>query len=161
MRFLLISILAVFAVGCATPYQSAGLTGGYSETQLAPDVFRVSFQGNGYTSGDRAKDFVLLRAAELCLQRGFTCFAIIDESNSTTTSSFSTPGQSQTTGYAYVCGNTTTYMMSTTYSPGQTFFFHKPNAGLLVQGFHTKPAGIFTFDAPFLQQSVRQRYGIN
>ncbi len=70
-----------FLSGCATSYQQKGFTGGYSETQLAPDVFRVNFQGNGYTSSERAQDFALLRAAELSLERGFRYFALLDETD--------------------------------------------------------------------------------
>ena len=89
----LVAIAAVvFASGCATPYQSNSLTGGFSDTRLAPDVFRVTFRGNGYTSDERAQDFAMLRAAELSLQHGFTCFAIFDERHSSTPFSVSTPG---------------------------------------------------------------------
>ena len=59
--------LALVLSGCATAYQSNSLTGGYTDTQLAPDVFRVSFSGNAFTSNDRVQDFALLRAAELTL----------------------------------------------------------------------------------------------
>ena len=39
-----ISGVFVFALltGCATTYQPAGFTGGYSQTQLAENVFHVS-----------------------------------------------------------------------------------------------------------------------
>src|SRR5438128_1156200 len=90
---------AILLSGCATSYQSNGFTGGYSETRLAPDVFRVVFNGNGYTSGERAQDFALLRASDLTIQGGCSYFAIIDEKNSTSTSSFTTPGHAQTTAY--------------------------------------------------------------
>ncbi len=60
---LLASVFSLwFLSGCATSYQQRGFAGGYSETQLAPDVFRVNFEGNGYTSSERAQDFALLRA---------------------------------------------------------------------------------------------------
>jgi hypothetical protein len=163
-------------VGCATPYQSTSFRGGYSETALAPDIFRVIFRGNGYTSPERAQDFALLRASELTLQRGFTCFAIFDERISTTTQSFTTPGYAHTTasGTGYSSGNIylnpyggsysgTSSMdvnATTTYSPPQTYVFYKPQTGLLIKAFQSKPEGIFTFDAGFLQQSVKQKYGI-
>lgn len=162
--------------GCATSYQSNGLTGGYSDTQLAPDVFRVVFCGNGYTEAERAQDFALLRAAELTLQQGFTCFAVIDEQNSTKTSSFTTPGYANTTatgtgsssGNIYLnpyggnySGTSSAYVnSSTTYTPPQTHVFYKPRTGLLVKAFQTKPEGIFTFDASFLQQSLKKKYRI-
>lgn len=70
--FLLIGGFSLLLLeGCATSHQEKGFTGGYSETQLAPDVFRVNFAGNGYTSSERAQDFALLRAAELSLVHEF------------------------------------------------------------------------------------------
>ncbi len=36
--------------GCSTSYQSDSWTGGYSEIQLADNIYKVSFRGNGYTS---------------------------------------------------------------------------------------------------------------
>jgi hypothetical protein len=162
--------------GCATPYQSNGFSGGYSETQFAPDAFRVVFRGNGYTSPERAQDFALLRASELTIQHGFTCFAIIDENDSTTTSSFTTPGHSETTAYGtgYSSGNiylnpyggtysgtSSAYVnANTTYTPPQTYVFYKPRSGLLFRCFQTKPDGIFTFDAAFLEQSLTLKYHI-
>lgn len=148
----------ILVSGCATPYHPAGFMGGFSETQLAPDVFRVTFRGNGYTSDERAQDFAMLRASELSLQNGFTCFAIIDERDSSTPFTVSTPGHSYTTGTAYVSGNNVSYTGHTTYSPGYTFTFFKPKTGLLFRCFQAKPDAIFTFDASFLKNSVRQKY---
>lgn len=146
--------------GCATSYQQKGFTGGYSETQLAPDVFRVNFQGNGYTSSERAQDFALLRAAELSLEKGFRYFALLDESSSSKLSTFTTSGSAYTTGSASVIGNTATYSGHTTYTPGQTYFISKPHTGVLVRGFTSKPDDIYTFDAEFLQQSLKRTYNL-
>ncbi|MBI5384438.1 MAG: hypothetical protein HZA90_07090 [Verrucomicrobia bacterium] len=152
--------MAIYLSGCATSYQSSGFTGGYKETQLAPDVFRVTFRGNRYTSPERAQDFSMLRASELALQHGFTHFAVVDERRSTTAHSFTTSGHATTTGTAYVYGNQATYSGQTIYTPGQTHTFYKPRTGLVVQFFKTKPDGIFAFDAAFLQQSIKQTYKI-
>jgi len=149
-----------FLSGCATSYHQKGFTGGYSETQLAPDVFRVNFQGNGYTSSERAQDFALLRAAELSLERGFRYFALLDETSSNKLSTFTTSGSAYTTGSAYGIGNTATYSGHTTYTPGQTFLISKPHTGLLVRGFTNKPNDIYTFDAEFLRQSLKQKYNL-
>jgi hypothetical protein len=162
--------------GCATSYKSNGFTGGYTNTQLTPDVFRVSFRGNAYTSPERAQDFALLRASELTLQHGFICFAIIDEQNSTTTQTYTTPSQSETTAYGtgesygnvylnpyggtYEGNSSLSVHSTTTYSSGQTYVFYKPRTGLLIRCFQKKPDGIFTFDAVFLQQSLKQTYQI-
>lgn len=160
LTLLLVVATVGWLAGCATSYQRTGFTGGYSETQLAPDVFRVAFRGNGYTSPERAQDFAMLRAAELALQRGFTHLAVVDERSSTTAHSFTTTGHATTTGSAYVYGNRMTYSGYTTYTPGQTYTFYKPKTGMVVQFFESKPDGVFAFDAAFLQQSIKQSYKI-
>jgi hypothetical protein len=153
-------VLVLTCAGCATSYHSSGFTGGFSDTQLAPDLFRVTFRGNGYTPPDRSQDLALLRAADLTMEKGYSQFAIVDESNSTRTQTFTTAGHARTTGTATIYGSNATYSSYTTYKPGQTFTFYKPSTGLLVQCFKEKPDGVFTFDAAFLQQSLRQKYKI-
>jgi hypothetical protein len=69
-------ILAAASTACATGYHSRGITGGYDEAQLAENVFRVSFEGNGLTSAVKAADYALLRSADVTLERGFTYFTI-------------------------------------------------------------------------------------
>jgi hypothetical protein len=77
--------LALLAVGCAgkpTPYQpissSSRVAGGYSETRLAADHFRVTFIGNSFTSRERVEASLLYRAAELTLAEGYDWFVIED-----------------------------------------------------------------------------------
>jgi hypothetical protein len=159
-RFWFVLIVVIFTCGCATSYHSSGFTGGFRDTRLAPDLFRVSFQGNGYTSPDRAQDLSLLRAADLAVENGFSYFAVVDENNSMRTQTFESAGHARTTGTATLYGRNATYSSYTTYAPGQKFTFYKPSTGLLVQCFKTKPADIFTFDAAFLQQSLREKYKI-
>lgn len=157
--FVLVVALAALC-GCATSYKSNGFQGGFSDVQLAPDVFRVTFNGNGYTSGERAQDFAMLRASELALQNGFGFFAIVDANNSVRTQSFTTSGKANTTGTVRFYGNQANYSEQTTYTPGQTYTFFKPKSGMVVQCFKTKPDGINVFDAAFLQQSLKQAYKI-
>jgi hypothetical protein len=38
--------VVVILSGCATAYQPKGFTGGFSETLLAPDTFKVQFSGS-------------------------------------------------------------------------------------------------------------------
>jgi TPR repeat protein len=134
------------------------------------------FRGNGYTSSERAQDFALLRASELALQHGFAFFAIVDENNSTTVSSFTTPGYSTTRssgtgstsgdiyfnphGASYSGNSSGVVNSSTTYMPPITHHIYRPRTGLLIRGFQTKPDGFFTFDARFLGQSLKAKYGI-
>jgi hypothetical protein len=157
---ILLSILS----GCATPYQSQSLTGGYSETQIAPDVYRVQFAGNAYTSWERSQDFAMLRAADLTVNSGFNYFAILDETAYSSVSSITTPGQSNTSGSLYLHGGRGnyygTYSERTTYKPPQTEYIYKPRNELLIRCFSDKPADIYVFDAAFLQQSIKQKYNI-
>src|ERR1700753_3173424 len=82
-------VLALSA--CATAYQRNGLTGGFSDTQLAENVFQVNFNGNGYTSFERASDFALLRSAELVAEHGYPFFVIVDARTDASQSAYKTP----------------------------------------------------------------------
>ena len=161
-----------------TSYHSTGLTGGYDDTVLAPDRYRVVFRGNDTTEPERAQDLACLRASELTLQHGFTCFAIIKEDNSEKVSSTNTLGHIDTTasGSRYSSGSGNVYInpygysgnysgrsssfanAHTTVTLPQTYTFYSPKTGILVQAFEKKPDGIFTYDAAFLQQSLKQKY---
>lgn len=152
-------VVAVLALSsCATDYQSTGFTGGYSETRLAPDVFRVRFSGNGYTSSDRAEDFTLLRASDLTLNNGFSYFAIVTGGSSTAVSSFNTGGSAITTGQFTRGGG---YVGSTLFIPGQTVNIFKPRVGMLIKCFPSKPQGIDVFDARFLRSEIRRKYQLD
>jgi len=66
----------------ATPYQPAvrgsATSGGYSETRIEPNRWRVNFAGNSMTSRETVEGYLLFRAAELTLQNGDNWFAIVD-----------------------------------------------------------------------------------
>ncbi|MBW7895673.1 MAG: hypothetical protein H3C27_11210 [Opitutaceae bacterium] len=153
-------VISLLLTGCATSYQSSGFTGGYSETKLAPDVVRVVFHGNGYTRQERAQDLALLRAAELTLEAGCSYFVVISKNSDTKAQSFTTAGTSHTTGSAYVVGNKAYYSGQTTHYPGQTVTFYKPKTGILVQFLKEKPSEGFVFDAAFLVEELKKKYGI-
>jgi hypothetical protein len=95
-----VALASLISAGCATQYTGRSLAGGYSDTQLAPDAFRITFSGNGFTSSERTQDFALLRAADLTLSHGFRYFAIINSASGGNTSSITLPGQSYTTASA-------------------------------------------------------------
>lgn len=141
--------------GCATSYQPEGLTGGFKETRLAQNMYRVSFQGNGYTDRERSADFTLLRSAELTLQSGYKYFVIIDANRDTTTSYSTTPTYTNTTANAY--GNSL-YANSTTYG-GHTTTITKPSNSNTIIMHKTKPSVVF-YDAKFITASIRNQYEI-
>jgi hypothetical protein len=79
----LISALSLL-VACATPYQGqeGSIRGGFSELRLDTDSFRVSFAANGYSNAQTARDYALLRSAEVTLENGFTHFLIKETTES-------------------------------------------------------------------------------
>jgi len=132
--------LATIAVaGCATSYQQRGFSGGFSETQLAENVFEVRFSGNGYTSSERASDFALLRSAELSLERGFRYFVVDDNEND----------------------RQVTIDTVTTSSGANIYSTSKPGARKVIVCFKEKPdwTGVI-YEARFVVQSIRGKYEI-
>jgi hypothetical protein len=132
--------------GCATAYQEKGYTGGFSETMLAPDTFKVQFSGNAYTSAERASDFVVLRAADKSIELGCNYFAVAGEANGASVGSFTAGGAGW--GHRGAWGWSSTVPVV------------KPNSALLVKCFPEKPEGINVLDAHFVDQSIRTKYGL-
>ena len=77
---LLILFLSITA--CATPYQpmSSGsnwIQRGYSENQLSDDIYDVYFKVAS-SEEERARDFVMLRSAEICQSHSFRYFFVME-----------------------------------------------------------------------------------
>lgn len=152
-------IVAVSLAGCATAYKPKGFSGGFSETQLSENVFRVRFNGNGYTSAERASDLALLRSAQLTKEKGFSFFVLADEQQSFSHSAFTTPTNTTTTGQASMTGNTVNGTFSSTSSGGQVVNIYKPRAANVVVMYHERPAvAQLVYDAAFICQSVGAKY---
>jgi len=162
MKSLLTALVAAaLLAGCATDYQSQGFTGGFTETQLNPNVYRVSFIGNGYTSMERAADFTLLRCAELSLQNGYSHFAIIDGNQWTKTETYVTPTTTNTTFNAHSTGNNISGSATSTTTGGQVYNFQKPRSTNTIFMI-SDPAEVngLAYDAGFLLNSLKRKYGI-
>lgn len=90
------STLLVSACATETPYRPATGSGfsrtGFSEQQVAPDRFLVSFAGNSVTSRDTVERYLLFRAAELTVQRGFDYFITVQRDTDRQQRIYSTPG---------------------------------------------------------------------
>jgi hypothetical protein len=147
--------------GCATTYQPQGFSGGFTETQLDTNVFRISFKGNGFTNVDRAEELALLRCAEVVLQHGFTHFVITDGRTRMNQSSFTTPVQATTTGTVSTFGNTAHGSATTTMTGGQTVVTNKPSSTNTIVAFKGRPdTGGMVYDAQFLYDSLSKKYDI-
>lgn len=157
-RFVVVVLGAALA-SCATGYQSEGFSGGFSETALAPNIYRVSFEGNGYTSSTRAQELALLRSADLTIQKGYRYFGLADSSSESYLSSYTTPVNTTTTANVTAYGNTAYGTAQTTTTGGQTMFIAKPSATNLVVMFTERPSGVgMVFDAQFLCSSIGPKY---
>ncbi len=88
MKRLMIVAAAIAALGglsaceTATPYQplkpGSASSGGYSETKLEQDRWRITFAGNSMTSRETVETYLLYRAAELTVNQGDDWFETVE-----------------------------------------------------------------------------------
>mgnify|MGYP003656593993 FL=1 len=142
-RALLFSTI-ILASAC-TPYQqNSGLAGfigggGFNEIQLSSDVYRVTFQGNKYTAEQRAKDFTLLRCAELALENGYSYFRLVNSDFNLRYRTKSVPG-------------------SLNVSPSSKVI-SEPSSSNTIQLVYEKSPDVY--DAVIIRRSIKAQYGIN
>jgi hypothetical protein len=151
MRMLAVFALALYLTACATSYQPESFFsgGGYSDSQLDKDVFRISFNGNEYTSANRAEEMALLRSAELTMKNGYAYFAILDEHDQTNYQTYTTPIRSTTTGSNQII------------TGGQTHMYAMPSTTSTIKCFKDKPdTNQNVYDARFVFNSLAQKYGV-
>lgn len=88
--------LALAACATPTPYQPATGQGfyrnGYTDQQIEPNRFQVSFSGNSLTERETVERYLLYRAAQLTLERGFDHFILADRDTNLRSRTYSTPG---------------------------------------------------------------------
>jgi hypothetical protein len=78
MRTALLLCAALLMSACQTGYQPSGLGGGFSESRIDENTWRVSFRGNAFTSPDTVEKYVLYRCAEITVQNGYDWFLFVD-----------------------------------------------------------------------------------
>lgn len=82
--FALVVAGAVTLSACATPTPYRPITGqgsyrtGFFDEQIEANRFRVGFAGNSLTSRETVERYLLFRAAQLTLERGFDHFTLVD-----------------------------------------------------------------------------------
>ena len=88
--------LALAACATPTPYKPATGNGyyanGFSDEQIEANRFRVSFSGNSLTSRETVERYLLFRAAQLTLERGYDNFILVDRDTDKKTRTYSTGG---------------------------------------------------------------------
>jgi len=133
---------ALLLVSCATPYQHMGLGGGFTDKQIAPDVFKIHFRGNGYTPDKRAQDLAVLRAAELTLEHGYQYF---------------TPLNVGSSDRGFVAPITGTVVGNTVIASGGGLY-HFPGVDLVIKCSHEKTEG--AQDAKYVSWLIRATYDL-
>jgi hypothetical protein len=70
------ALLVLAACVGPAPYgpRQAGQATGYTDRQLAPNRYRITFTGNSATSREEVEDYLLRRAAEVTLAAGYGHF---------------------------------------------------------------------------------------
>lgn len=86
MKKLKISICILFLFNCATSYQKKSLTGGYEDFHLDSNIYKISFEGNGYTKESEVYNMFLRRCAEVTIENNFEFFDIIEQNSNANTS---------------------------------------------------------------------------
>lgn len=81
LRHLFLAASAVVLTACATatPYQPASKAGGYdgfSQQMIENDRARITFGGNSLTKRETVENYLLYRAAEMAVERGFDTFTL-------------------------------------------------------------------------------------
>ena len=153
----LYSLLAVALISsCATSYQSQGMTGGYVDTQLSETLWKVSVNGNGYTSATTVGDYALLRASELTLEKGYKYFVVASDN------------QNKKSGVATIGGNTATtsgnidsfgnFNARTNYSSPTYVPINKYENTLVYEMLNEKVEGVFVYDAQLIYDSLSAKY---
>jgi hypothetical protein len=83
LRHLALAASAAILAACATttPYQPASKPGGFdgfSQTMIENDRARVTFGGNSLTERETVENYLLYRAAEMAVERGFDTFTLAE-----------------------------------------------------------------------------------
>ncbi|EKV28101.1 hypothetical protein C882_1102 [Caenispirillum salinarum AK4] len=73
-------LMGLLAACAPTDYEPAGSPGGtgYWTTQVSPDRYLVSFEGNAATSRETVETYLLFRAAQVADQTGHPWFALVE-----------------------------------------------------------------------------------
>ncbi len=129
--FILINFI-LFFISCATPYQRAGFSGGYSELQVKRDIWKVFFSANAFTSMDTVQTYLIYRCAELTLENNKKYFVVLSLSSNYSTYSYKTPIIRQGEIKRDYTGNYKYYEVQT---GGETYSFNKPYAEVLIYMF--------------------------
>jgi hypothetical protein len=159
-------LLAVILCSCGTPYRPMKNGTGFVDSQIAPGLFNVGFQGNGHDTSEKVADFALLRAAQLALGHGCPYFAVVDITNTSSARPYIDRQQFHTDyppGMGLPppsLGGYDPYRFGYIVEYEQPRIYFRPGTRFVVQCFKTKPAKPFTYDAATLEESLKRKYNL-
>ena len=160
-KILFFTFMGLSLTACATAYKSNSFfnDGGFSETELQENIFKVAFRGNEFTNKDKIVDFTMLRAAEICSSRNMK-YMIISNTSTENISTGYLPATINSNSYGTInsYGNNSNYSSNTNtiINPAVSLFDTKSN--LFVQCLDKKVAN--AWDAEFLSRSLKEKYKI-
>jgi hypothetical protein len=83
MQKLILGLISVFIINCATLYQSKSFSGGYEDKKIYYNEYLVTFLINGYTTWEEMIDYGILRVSELAVENGYNYFMLCSEIDET------------------------------------------------------------------------------
>ncbi len=158
---LLISLLIL--TGCGTFYGTSHVK------KLSSNKFRILFEGNKKSTMDIAKDFALLRSAEITLKKGFRYFSITNiKFDSTDKTTATIAGyNTQTRNSTYLTsddGGKTYYQKGYTYNTTTPLYaYHdvkNPKVIYQIICYKEKPRSN-VWDAELVVNRIRRKYRID
>lgn len=133
-KFLLAAILSLALVGCRT-YE--GANSAVSTQRFNEDHVLVEVRGDSYTTQDKLKDYVVLRAAEETIRAGYEFFTIVNVEDKTKHQVYIKPARtvtkSVTTKSTGKNGTTYTKTKRTFYEPAEENHYYYPGEDVVVR----------------------------
>ncbi len=185
MRKLLLLLTTVLLIGCTSPYHAKNSRGGYSETQLKPNSFEVRFKGNKATDPEEAKDFTLLRSAELTLEYGYKYFTVSNKQNSIEEKVIIIPAKTETVtteeveGKAKVNKQDTELLLidesethakfkkkkvtttTTMHTKEEKITYKIPSTEQKIKCYKTEPRNVNSYNATLVKASLQKKYDLD
>ena len=155
-KLLSYSWLAIFLTSCATAYQPTSFSGGFTDTQLSENVWKVSVNGNAYTSKSTIGDYALLRASELTLQKGFKYF-VIGSQNEDSKNFNATFGTNSSTTYGNI-SSSGNFNARTNYTTPTVVPMKKYSNELIFEMLNQKQNSVFAYDAQLIFDQLASKY---
>ncbi len=154
-KIILLLITFLLLNGCSTSYQPQGFSGGYTDFALSSDVYRVTFQGNGYTSYNKVQMYLLRRCSELTLEKGYNYFLLMANNSSIDTSAYVTPSTINSSSSTTYSSYSSQIYTNTSINPGQIYYINKHGASAIIKMFKTQQLN--TFDAKIILSNFQQQ----